>query len=82
MKVNKVMLIGEVTSIEGEDDIQVNVMHPVQEIQKNLWKWPSVEDNIFYSCNNIVANISPPEPVGTGLRYFTITNFHLAPPFN
>jgi hypothetical protein len=29
---------GEITSIEGEDDVQVNVIYPVQEIQKNLWK--------------------------------------------
>lgn len=45
-----------------EEDAEVSVMHRAE----GHFKWPTVEDKIFYSLENVVRTISPPIPIGNG----------------
>ena len=50
---------GEVACIE-ESDVEVNVMHR----SVNAWKWPRIEDKIFYPKRNVLRVIRPPSVAG------------------
>ena len=50
---------GEVTTIDSSD-VEVSVMYR----SANVWEWPTPEDKIFYSRNQIVQVIKPPTVAG------------------
>lgn len=59
---------GCITQIIREE-IEVSVMHRAE----GHFKWPKVEDKIFYSKQNILKKISPPIPIGNrGQFIFTV----------
>jgi len=34
-----------------------------------LWKWPVKEDKIFYTTDNVLCHIEPPDVVGSRGQY-------------
>ena len=57
---------GEVTAIGEEDDFQVSVMQPAG---KQYWKWPDVEDNIYYPRNSMIRKLDKPEAANSRGHY-------------
>ena len=43
------------------NELQVNVMNK----SAKFWRWPQKEDKIFYTTNNIVKCIEPPQVGGS-----------------
>ena len=58
---------GEVTRIENSD-VEVNVMHR----SANAWKWPKLQDKIYYSRDKIMWIINPPSG-SRGHRHYLVT---------
>lgn len=46
---------GEV-KVVGHDEVKVNVMVP----SGSLFKWPAVEDFIFYRMEDVIRKLNPP----------------------
>jgi len=49
-------------------DIEVSVMEMAGSKGK-LWKWPVKEDKIFYTTDNVLCHIEPPDVVGSRGQY-------------
>jgi len=51
-------------------DIEVSVMEMAGSGTKGkLWKWPVKEDKIFYTTDNVLCHIEPPDVVGSRGQY-------------
>ena len=55
---------GTVTAVVGSE-VEVSIMEPAGK----FWKWPVKADNIFYTRDNVLQHIDPPEPAGTRGQY-------------
>lgn len=58
---------GTVTAVAGTE-VEVSVMELAGNTGK-LWKWPVKVDKIFYTRDNVLCHIDPPEPAGTRGQY-------------
>jgi len=63
---------GEVTAIGVEGDFRVSVMQPAG---KRYWKWPGVEDNIYYARDNMIKKLDKPEIANNRSHYKFNTKF-------
>jgi len=55
---------GTVTAVVGSE-VEVSVMEPAGK----FWKWPVKADKIFYTRDNVLQHIDPPEPARTRGQY-------------
>ncbi len=57
--------------VVGHDEVKVNVMVP----SGSLFKWPAVEDFIFYRMEDVIRKLNPPTVKGQLSRKINFSSF-------
>ena len=56
---------GTVTAVDGSENFEASVM----ELAGKFWKWPTKPDKIYYTKDNVLCLVAPPEPAGRRGQY-------------